>query len=126
MLFDANEKMQSRAKSFRSALTVGLAAIPAADAPNGNELAINCGKIEAVAGTTYVFEFVNDDAVDAEYGLTSDATFVDGTVYYTKSGDVYTPATVTPGETVTADTYYVITTPAKPATKSYKVIKVKN
>ena len=120
-------KTGTLALTSSDALTVGLSAIPAADAPNGNELAINCGKITAVAGKTYVFEFINDDAVDAVYGLTSDATFVDGTVYYTKNAsDEYVIATVTAGEDVTPDTYYVITTPAKPATKSYKVIKVKN
>ena len=41
------------------------------------------------------------------YALTTDATFQEGTVYYTKSGTVYTPATVTPGAAVTANTYYV-------------------
>ena len=152
------------------ALTVGLSAIPAADAPNGNELAINCGKITAVAGKTYVFEFVNDDAVDATYDegtvlaanaslegyytkedtytlCGTGATAVTGTDYYSKSGDVYTKVTVAEGDdvstyyTLTATTYtpceatgkadgttkyYTQLTPFIPATKSYKVIKVKN
>lgn len=42
-----------------------------------------------------------------EYALTTDATFVADTKYYTRSGDIYTLAEVTAGETVPADTYYV-------------------
>ena len=45
--------------------------------------------------------------VSYEYSLTSDATFVDGTTYYTVADGVYTAATVTAGEAVTASTYYV-------------------
>ena len=41
------------------------------------------------------------------YALTTDTTFQEETVYYTKSGTVYTPAEVTPGAAVTANTYYV-------------------
>ena len=44
------------------------------------------------------------------YALTTDTTFVAGKIYYTKSGDVYTAATVTTGESVTATTYYERTT----------------
>lgn len=43
------------------------------------------------------------------YTLTADETFVDGKTYYTKNDDVYTAATVTTGESVTADTYYEMT-----------------
>ena len=43
------------------------------------------------------------------YGLTADATFVADKAYFTKDGDVYTPAEVTAGEAVPADTYYVHT-----------------
>lgn len=163
-------KTGTLALTSSDALTVGLSAIPAADAPNGNELAINCGKITAVAGKTYVFEFINDDAVDATYDegtvLATDAslegyytkedtytlcgtgaTAVAGTDYYSKLGDVYTKVTVADGDdvstyyTLTATTYtpceatgtadgttkyYQQQTPFIPATKSYKVIKVKN
>ncbi len=42
----------------------------------------------------------------AVYKLTEDTTFVSGKTYYTKSGDTYTVATVTAGESVTANTYY--------------------
>lgn len=43
------------------------------------------------------------------FGLTTDETFQDGKNYYTESGGVYTLATVTTGETIPADTYYVHT-----------------
>ena len=40
------------------------------------------------------------------YTLTTDETFVSGKTYYTLADGVYTAATVTEGEAVTADTYY--------------------
>ena len=43
------------------------------------------------------------------YGLTSDETFQAGKTYYTESGGEYTQATVTTGEAVPANTYYVHT-----------------
>lgn len=43
------------------------------------------------------------------YTLTTDATFTAGKTYYTKSGAVYSAATVTTGESVTASTYYEMT-----------------
>ncbi len=43
------------------------------------------------------------------YGLTTDATFAEGTAYYTEADGVYTLAEVTVGEAVPADTYYVHT-----------------
>lgn len=48
----------------------------------------------------------------ATYKLTEDATFQSGKTYYTKSGTTYTAATVTAGESVTADTYYELVTEA--------------
>lgn len=45
--------------------------------------------------------------VSYEYSLTTDATFVEGTTYYTVADGVYTAASVTAGEAVTASTYYV-------------------
>ena len=44
------------------------------------------------------------------YQLTADATFQENKTYYTKDGDVYTEATVTPGEAVEAGTYYELVT----------------
>lgn len=45
------------------------------------------------------------------YALTTDTTFMEGKTYYTKGeDDTYTPATVTAGEAVPADTYYEQTT----------------
>ena len=41
------------------------------------------------------------------YTLTSDATFQENVAYYTESEGEYSEATVTTGESVTADTYYV-------------------
>lgn len=46
-------------------------------------------------------------AADFGYKLTEDTTFVSGVTYYTKSGDNFTKATVTVGNAVAADTYYV-------------------
>lgn len=47
-----------------------------------------------------------DDTCPEYYELTSDANFVSGKSYYTKSGNDYTKASVTAGEAVTANTYY--------------------
>lgn len=53
--------------------------------------------------------------MNSNYVLTTDTMFQEGTTYYTRSGAgtpadpyVYTVATVTVGEEVTADTYYVL------------------
>lgn len=50
------------------------------------------------------------------YVLTTDTVFVEGTTYYTKSGDEYTVAEVTVGAAVTANTYYVLGTVYKQTT----------
>ena len=55
--------------------------------------------------TFYVYDA--DEFATWEYALTTDETFAEGKYYYTKSGDEYTLAEVTAGETVPADTYYV-------------------
>lgn len=49
---------------------------------------------------------------EAVYELTKDTTFQDGKDYYTKSGTTYEKATVSAGGSVTASTYYELTTPA--------------
>ena len=54
--------------------------------------------------TFYVYDLA--PLVTWECALTTDETFVAYKKYYTKDGDVYTLATVTAGEAVTADTYY--------------------
>ena len=54
---------------------------------------------DVVVGTVY---FVNN-----EYVYTNDAKFVEGTVYYTVSDGEYSEATVTAGESVPENTYYV-------------------
>ena len=50
------------------------------------------------------------------YVLTTDTVFVEGTTYYTKSGNEYTVAEVTVGAAVTANTYYVLGTVYKQTT----------
>lgn len=42
-----------------------------------------------------------------QYSLTQDTAFQNGTTYYTKDGDTYTAASVTPGAAIPAETYYV-------------------
>ena len=56
----------------------------------------------------------NEGNDSASYVVTSHSTFQQGTTYYTRTGSgttadpyVYTPATVTVGDTVPANTYYV-------------------
>ena len=56
----------------------------------------------------------NEGNDSASYVITSHSTFQQGTTYYTRTGSgttadpyVYTPATVTVGDTVPANTYYV-------------------
>ena len=55
----------------------------------------------AVKGGEAVPVFYKD-----EYTLTEDATFQENKTYYTEDGGVYSEATVTPGDAVTAETYY--------------------
>lgn len=62
-------------------------------------------------GKKYYTKGANDVYTLAEvepysYALTADATFAEGKTYYTLADGVYTAATVTVGEAVTADTYY--------------------
>ena len=55
------------------------------------------------------------------YALTTDTTFQDGVTYYTKGeDDTYTPATVTVGEAVPADTYYEQTTAYEQAAGTFQ------
>ena len=55
------------------------------------------------------------------YALTTDATFTEGKTYYTKGeDDTYTPATVTAGEAVPADTYYEQTTAYEQAAGTFE------
>jgi hypothetical protein len=71
----------------------------------------------------YAFEY-ESAAVDAVYtAIESGTTIAIDTKYYTESGGVYTEQTAT--SVITADgSQYTLTTPAKPAAKYYKVIKV--
>ena len=62
VLTDANGKKLTVTPVSSSAadkLVGGQTAIPAADAPGGKELAVNCAKFEAVTNTVYVFEFID-------------------------------------------------------------------
>lgn len=55
------------------------------------------------------------------YALTTDTTFTEGKTYYTKGeDDTYTPATVTAGEAVPADTYYEQTTAYEQAAGAFQ------
>ena len=55
--------------------------------------------------TFYIYDIA--DFAAWTWALTADATFQDGVNYYTESGGEYTLATVTVGDTVPANTYYV-------------------
>ena len=54
--------------------------------------------------TFYVYDI--SDYVTWSYALTTDTTFAEGKQYYTESGGVYTPAEVTTGANIPANTYY--------------------
>lgn len=55
--------------------------------------------------TFYIYDIA--DFAEWTWALTTDETFQDGVNYYTESGGEYTLATVTVGDTVPANTYYV-------------------
>lgn len=54
--------------------------------------------------TFYIYDL--DPYCTWTYALTTDTAFVANKQYYTKDGDVYTPAAVTAGDAVPADAYY--------------------
>lgn len=58
---DANGKnmVVTQITSGDDALTGGLTAIPAADAPGGKQLDVNCAKFNAANNKVYVFEYIN-------------------------------------------------------------------
>lgn len=55
--------------------------------------------------TFYIYDIA--DFAEWTWALTTDETFQDGVNYYTESGGEYTLATVTVGDAIPADTYYV-------------------
>lgn len=62
--------------------------------------------IENLDYRTTFYVYPGDKYATWTYKLTTDTTFSADKWYYTKSGDVYTKAEVTAGETIPADTYY--------------------
>lgn len=66
---DANGKAMTvtQITSGSDALEGGLTAIPAADAPGGKELAVNCAKFAAVTDKVYVFEFIDTADSNKKY-----------------------------------------------------------
>ena len=64
----------------------------------------NTSHTNAIGTITVSANFTQNNA----YILTQDTTFLDGTTYYTTAdqGENFTPAEVTVGDSVTADTYY--------------------
>ena len=63
----------------------------------------------AILNLDYRTTFYVYDAAAActwQFALTTDTTFAEDKTYYTKDGDVYTPAEVTVGAEVPSDTYY--------------------
>ena len=74
---------------------------------NGSPYLIECTGFTNAA-KTFTGESIDLNAdVIGGYKLTDDTKFVDGTTYYTKSGNDYIVATVTAGTNVTANKYYV-------------------
>lgn len=103
--------------------------IAAADAPDGNEINVNCALFTAgTAGTIYVFQYIKTAPVAAAYD--NGTTLTSGTSlanYYTRTGEEgnysYTPC----AEGATADgstTYYQQTTAPVAGEYSYKIIKI--
>lgn len=68
------------------------------------------GEIGTIGGVRFVesteAKIFAEDGCPEFYALTKDTKFVAGKTYYTKSGETYSAASVTPGGAVTADTYY--------------------
>ena len=68
------------------------------------------GEIGTIGGVRFVesteAKIFAEDGCPEFYTLTKDTKFVSGKTYYTKSSETYSVASVTPGSSVTADTYY--------------------
>ena len=68
------------------------------------------GEIGTIGGVRFVesteAKIFAEDGCPEFYALTKDTKFVAGKTYYTKSSETYSAASVTPGSSVTADTYY--------------------
>ena len=68
------------------------------------------GEIGTIGGVRFVesteAKIFAEDGCPEFYSLTKDTKFVAGKTYYTKSGETYSAASVTPGSAVVADTYY--------------------
>ena len=68
------------------------------------------GEIGTIGGVRFVesteAKIFAEDGCPEFYALTKDTKFVAGKTYYTKSSEIYSAASVTPGNSVTADTYY--------------------
>lgn len=89
---------------------------------DGNEITgVPAIKLANLAEGTYAIEYYKA-AVDAVYTAIS-GTITSGTKYYTESGGVYTEHTADADFAATGSEYE-LTTPASPAVKAYKVIKV--
>ena len=101
---------------------VGSTAIPAADAPGGKELSVNCAHFAAADNTVYVFEYIK--AAEAASYVAATGTFVSGTTYYTGNTGASTVDTTGFVEGVTDVSSYYVLKPAEPEEKHYKVIKV--
>ena len=68
------------------------------------------GEIGTIGGVRFVesteAKIFAEDGCPEFYALTKDTKFVAGKTYYTKSSETYSVASVTPGGSVTAGTYY--------------------
>lgn len=97
--------------------------IPAADSPTGAELTINGAQFTPSAVGNYVFEY-SKAAVTAVYtAVANGTTLTNGGKYYTSdagAGEFVSNGT----EVANGTNYFELTTPASPAVKAYKVIKV--
>lgn len=97
--------------------------IPAADSPTGAVLTINGAQFTPSAVGNYVFEY-SKAAVAAVYtAVANGTTLTSGNKYYTSdagAGEFTSVGT----EVSDGNNYYELTTPASPAVKAYKVIKV--
>ena len=114
---DANSKTMvvTQITSGDDALTGGLTAIPAADAPGGKELSIKCAKFAAANNTVYVFEYIQTREQ-------ATGTYQSGTTYYTAidGGTTVDTSGFEVGTTDVSSYFVALGTPKK----HYKVIKV--
>lgn len=126
VLTDANDKKLTVTQVVTAAtdeLVGEVTAIPAADAPGGKELSVNCAYFAAADNTVYVFEYIK--AAEGDPFVAATGTYVSGTTYYTdNTGATEVDTSAFEVGVTIVSSYYVANSSYEPEKKDYKVIKV--